>query len=102
QIPFAGYDPNTAFDWPETAPTIGSCKPGKYSGTFDGFYAAPLIAGIPVPIAGNVDLTLQETQDGEFFKLADGKIGGLVYGFIPFSSGLTGTLNCTTRKLEDG
>lgn len=101
-VPFAGYDATIKFDWPESVPTAGSCKPGKYSGTFTGWYAADLIAGFPVPIAGNVDLTLLQSDDGEFFKLADGKISGLVYGFIPFDSGLTGTLDCGTLKLVDG
>jgi hypothetical protein len=101
-LPFGGYDGTVKFDWPEAVPTAGSCKPGHYSGTFSGWYAADVIAGVPVPIAGNVDLTLLQSNDGEFFKLADGKISGLVYGFIPFSSGLTGTLNCTTLKLENG
>jgi hypothetical protein len=100
--PFAGYDPSVSFDWPEAVATAGSCKPGHYSGTFDGIYLSPVVAGFPVPIAGNVDLTLEQSEDGEFFKLADGKISGLVYGVIPFSSGLTGTLNCTTAKLEAG
>jgi len=96
------YDPTVTFDWPEAVATAGSCKAGKYSGTFDGLYLSPAAFGAPVPIAGNVDLVLQESQDGEFFKLADGKISGFVFGTIPFSSGLTGSLNCTTAKLEDG
>ncbi|HVU04284.1 MAG TPA: hypothetical protein VHE30_21145 [Polyangiaceae bacterium] len=96
------YDTTVQFDWPEAKATAGSCKPGHYSGTFTGLYVADIVAFFPVPIAGNVDLTLEQSQDGEFYKLADGKVSGLVYGFIPFSSGLTGTLNCTTAKLENG
>src|SRR6185503_9374812 len=46
--------------------------------------------------------TLEQSTDGEFFNVADGDISGLVYGFIPFSSGLTGSLNCKTLKLEKG
>lgn len=96
------YDPSVTFDWKETVPTAGSCKPGKYSGTFDGLYTSPAAANFPVPVSGAVDLTLEQSQDGEFFRLANGKMKGLVYGFIPFASDLTGTLDCTSLKLVDG
>ncbi|HEX7668407.1 MAG TPA: hypothetical protein VF395_02430 [Polyangiaceae bacterium] len=100
----SAYDPTIQFDWPEAKPTAGSCKPGHYSGTYTGNYVTAVYGGgiLPVAISGTVDLTLNQSQDGEFFALADGKISGLVYGIIPFSSGLTGTLNCTTLKLVNG
>jgi hypothetical protein len=100
-LPYGGYDSTISFDWPEVAATAGACKAGRYSGKFDGLYLAP-VAPIPVPIAGDVNLVLEQSQDGEFFTVADGNISGLVYGIIPFSSGLQGTLNCKTGRLEGG
>jgi hypothetical protein len=102
-IPFAGYDPNVVFDWPQATQT-GSCKAGHYHGSFTGIYS-PSIAfapGVPIPVAGDIDITLDESADGEFFSVSNGKISGLADLLFPFQADVKGTLNCTTGKFENG
>lgn len=105
----------------------GPCKGGHYSGTFAGLYTSHLTGiGIPIPVAGNVELTLnqQGTSDqtchpeGEIpvpcnnvFTLKDGTITGVAdeihlgdgaIGGFPYFCTMTGTLDCSTRKLDQG
>jgi hypothetical protein len=51
-------------------------------------------------VAGNVDLTLKESANGEFFEIAGGKVSGVADLLFPYEADITGRLNCTTRKLE--
>jgi len=100
--PFAGYDPTVTFDWPEATET-GSCKAGHYTGSFSGMYASGLtFVGVPIPVAGNMDLTLAESADGEFFTISGGKLSGVADGLFPFSADVSGTLDCTKAALVDG
>jgi hypothetical protein len=101
--PFGGYDPNVVFDWPEVAQT-GTCKGGKYLGSFEGIYSPGIafVPGVPVPVTGNIELTLSESADGEFFEIQNGKVSGLADLAFPFEAAVKGTLNCTTSKLELG
>jgi hypothetical protein len=97
------YDPSVTFSWPEGTKSIGSCKAGHYVGTFEGTYVSPAtFVGVPVPVSGDLDLTLTQSAKGEFFDIANGKMSGVADLVFPFSSGLVGTLNCTTAKLEGG
>ena len=104
----------------------GPCKGGKYEGTFAGLYTSHLTGvGIPIPVAGNVDLTLNQegssgttcTVAGEFqqcsnvFSLKDGVITGIAdalivgdaaVGGFPYFCTMTGTLECKEKKLIDG
>jgi hypothetical protein len=98
-------DPSIIFDWPVDNPTpaIG-CQSGLYTGTFDGFYSSYLTAvGVPLPVTGDVNLTLDESTNGEFFTISNGSVSGTADGFLAqYSCRITGTLNCTTKKLENG
>ncbi len=104
----------------------GPCKGGFYEGTFAGFYTSHLTGvGIPIPVAGNVELTLKQEGSsgtmckaaGEFqdcsnvFSLKDGTITGIAdaanigdaqVGGFPYFCTMTGTLECKEKKLVDG
>ena len=97
--------------------SAGPCKGGEYTGGFTGSYTSFLTGvGVPVPVAGNVDLTLDQagdagTQcqvDGEFqdcstvFTLQDGSITGVADGLFGYYCSMSGTLDCSKKKLVDG
>lgn len=99
----AAYDPTVKFDWPEATATSGSCKSGHYSGSFAGMYASGLtFVGVPIPVSGNLDLTLNQAASGEFFTVSGGKLSGVADGLFPFSADVSGTLDCAKGQLVDG
>ena len=105
----------------------GPCKGGHYAGSFTGSYTSHLTGiGIPIPVTGNVDMTLNQ-QGGadqtchpageipvpcnEVFTLSDGTVTGVAdavtvgdasSGGFPYFCTMTGTLDCSTKKLVDG
>jgi hypothetical protein len=103
----------------------GPCKGGFYEGTFAGSYTSHITGvGIPIPVQGNVELTLKQAGSsgqckagGEFqsctnvFTLKDGTITGIAdaanvgdaqVGGFPYFCTMTGTLECAEKKLVDG
>jgi hypothetical protein len=104
----------------------GPCKGGQYDGTFAGLYTSHLTGvGVPIPVAGNVDLTLDQAGSagtqcklaGEFedcsnvFTLQNGTITGIAdqaqigdagVGGFPYFCTMTGTLDCKGKKLVNG
>ena len=89
------------FEWPETAPGTGTCRAGHYQGDFVGLFASSMtVFPAPIPVAGNVDLTLAESANGEFFEITGGKVSGVADLLFPYQADIVGRLNCTTRKLE--
>ncbi len=97
-----GTGPSVTFDWPESQPGL-TCKPGHYLGTFAGAWAPSLIVfPAPIPVTGNVDLWLAESQSGEFLDIKDGKVSGVANGTFPYSADIEGRLNCKTLKIENG
>ncbi len=105
----------------------GPCKAGEYNGTFKGSYNTHLTGiGIPIPVTGNVDLTLHQAGtsgeqcmiEGELyekcsdvFTLQNGTITGVAdevhigdagVGGFPYFCTMTGTLDCKQDKLDDG
>lgn len=102
-LPFAGYDPTVSFDWPQATTSGGSCKAGHYHGSFVGIYSPGIaVAPVPIPVAGDIDLTLAKSQNGEFYDITDGKLSGVADLLFPFAADVHGTLNCTTLELEGG
>jgi hypothetical protein len=107
-----------------TAPS--DCKAGIYDGAFTGNYSSGLIAGIPLSVSGNVNLTLNQAGGamqmcmimGEGFEtcsnvftLAGGTITGVAnqsmigdaaFGGFPYFCTMTGTLDCAKKKLLNG
>jgi hypothetical protein len=95
------YDTSVTFDWPESQ-SSGTCQAGHYSGSFAGFYASTwTVVGAPIPVAGNLSLTLDQSADGEFFTISGGTLCGLADGLFPFSADISGTLDCKTGELVD-
>jgi hypothetical protein len=109
------------------ATNSGPCKGGHYSGTFLGLYTSHLTGvGVPIPVAGDVNMTLdqQGTADqtchvsgevpvpcNEVFTLKNGVIQGVAdalhigdaaVGGFPYFCTMTGTLDCSTKRLEKG
>ena len=92
--------PDIIFGWPETVPGL-KCKAGRYQGTFTGTYASSaVIIPLPIPVAGDIDLTLIQSANGEIFEITNGKLSGLANLVFPFSADLVGKLNCKTSKLD--
>ena len=92
--------PDITFGWPETVPGL-KCKAGRYQGTFTGTYASSAaIIPLPIPVAGDIDLTLIQSANGEIFEITNGKLSGLANLIFPFSADLVGKLNCKTSKLD--
>jgi hypothetical protein len=105
----------------------GPCKGGHYSGTFLGLYTSKLtVVGVPIPVAGNVDMTLNQKGGSDttcqvhgevpvpcdqVFTLQNGTITGVadgiqteagVVGGFPYYCSMTGTLDCATKRLDEG
>ncbi len=104
-----------------------ACKAGKYDGLFTGSYSSGLVAGIPLSVTGNVDLTLNQAGTpmmtcvvrGEGFESCSdvfpvsggsvtgvanqlGMIGDANIGGFPYYCTVTGTLDCAKKVLVDG
>jgi hypothetical protein len=96
----AGPKPDVTFDWPETVPGL-KCKPGRYQGTFTGTYASSAaVIPLPVPVSGDINLTLVQTANGEVLEITNGKLSGTADLVFPFSADLIGKLNCKVSKLD--
>jgi hypothetical protein len=92
--------PDIGFEWPETVPGL-KCRAGHYVGTFTGTYASSAaIIPLPIPVSGNVDLTLVQSANGEVFEITNGKLSGMANLVFPFSADLVGKLNCKVSKLD--
>jgi hypothetical protein len=108
-----------------TAPS--DCKAGNYGGAFTGSYSSGLIAGIPLSVMGDVNLTLNQAGDsntmcrveGEGFETCSnvftlsggtitgvankaGMIGDATIGGFPYFCTMTGTLDCAKKLLVNG
>jgi hypothetical protein len=94
-------DPNVTFEWTATLPGEGDCLPGRYMGTFSCEYY--FMATDPAPLAvvtGPVAITLEESQDGEFLEITDGKLEGVAQLIFGFRAELQGRLECATKRLD--
>ena len=92
--------PDVAFDWPETVPGL-KCKAGHYHGTFTGgFASSATVIPLPIPVAGDIDLTLVQSANGEVLEITNGKLSGTADLIFPFAADLVGKLNCKVSKLD--
>ncbi|MBM4364139.1 MAG: hypothetical protein FJ104_15775, partial [Deltaproteobacteria bacterium] len=72
-------------------------------GAFQGTYTISIGIPAPLPISGNIDMFLAESQNGEFFEVTDGQLAGIAntpIGPAPFSARIEGTLDCTTLRFD--
>ena len=92
-------DPSIMFDWDEaTGGKPVNCEPGHYVGTFKCDLATADLG--TAHISGPVELTLQQSKNGEFLEISDAHISGFALLFLNFQATLAGRLECTTRKLS--
>lgn len=90
--PDAGARPDASFEWSETLPGQGTCRAGRYSGSF----ACAASAGtVPVAIEGQISFTLGGSEEVQVLHVSEGTLGD-VYGF--FEAELAGELNCLTSQ----
>jgi hypothetical protein len=106
--------------------SAGPCKSGEYKGPFAGNYTSHLTSiGIPIPVKGSVDVTLavagsaqatcmlagEARPCNQLFSLQNGTITGVddainegdaSVGGFPYFCTMTGTLDCTNKKLVNG
>jgi hypothetical protein len=107
--------------------TASDCKAGHYQGSFDGSYSSGLIAGIPLTVTGDVNLTLNQAGGSgmmcmvagegfvmcsDVFTLSGGTITGtadqnmlgdaIAFGGYPYFCSMTGTIDCAKKKLVNG
>jgi hypothetical protein len=75
------------------------CLPGHYKGSFQGMYSFA-IAGYANkhPVSGAIVLDLLQSSNPEFLSISNGTLSGTADYIYPFTSTLTGTLDCTTNK----
>jgi len=93
----AGDD--VTFDWPESVPGRGECKPGTYQGTFQCTYTDPM-GGNPIPANGPITLKLVQSQNGEFLEVQDGLLDGTANVFFTFRANISGKLDCKTASFS--
>ena len=89
----AGSD--VTFDWPESMPGRGECRPGTYQGTFQCTYTDPM-GGNPIPVSGPITLRLVQSQNGEFLEVRDGLLDGNANLVFIFRANISGKLDCKT------
>jgi hypothetical protein len=95
----------------------GGCKAGHYTGSFNGVYSSFVtFIGLPLDVSGNVDLYVDESTNGEYYTISNGHVSGVASlfdggglfggdgggGGIPYSCDVVGTLNCKTKKIDNG
>jgi hypothetical protein len=92
------YDPGVKFDWPETTPMGGSCRPGTYSGTFECAVDYGLLG--KMPWSGVVTFTLAASSSGEFLEIKNGTLQVNAIGGPPLMADLSGKLDCSTNEFH--
>jgi hypothetical protein len=93
---------NALFLWKKTLPSLGgTCKAGRYSGVFTGFYNSPAMGAddvsfspVGIPVIGTVEFDLHQVGNGEYFEIKDGAMEGFALVVFPFRGDLVGKVNC--------
>jgi hypothetical protein len=92
------------FSWPEStsAGPATSCKAGHYVGTFECNYRAAGTpdSSAPFLVNGPVDMTLNQSQSGEFLEVSGGTLTGAAVLIISFTANVIGKLNCSTGMFD--
>ena len=90
---------DVGFDWPESVPGRGECKPGTYQGTFQCTYTDPM-GGNPFPSSGPITLKLVQSQNGEFLEVRDGLLDGTANAVFILRANISGQLDCKTASFS--
>lgn len=85
------------------APDAGvRCIPGTYSGSFSGEISA-LFGIIRIDISGTISIDITPpAASSDQLPIRNGKLDGKDSENNPIVATISGTLNCTTRRLENG
>jgi hypothetical protein len=96
-----GASSGVSFDWPESdGGKAQNCKAGHYVGTFSCTYQFAMTDGGGIPITGPVELTLSQSQDGEFLEVSGGTLDGHALIAIHFTADIHGKLDCSTGVFQ--
>lgn len=88
----------------DTGPPAPKCTAGKYAGMFAGSVFVELF-GIPlfeIRLMGNISLSAAAEQGTDRFTIGNGAITGQDGDGNAITATVTGSLNCTTGKVENG
>jgi hypothetical protein len=90
------------FDWPETDPSAPrNCKAGRYVGEFAcRLFIVATTGDGAFDVSGTIDMTLEQTPDGELLRIADGKFASAALAAIPMSADIVGELDCSASRFE--
>jgi hypothetical protein len=92
--PDPGLDPTVMFVWTETLPGQGTCRAGRYAGSFDCTVDETDFVGLPLSVSGQVAFSLEGSPEAQLLMITQGSIAGAV-----FSSGMMGSLDCLDQRL---
>lgn len=88
---------------------LKECRPGRYSGFFEGYYISYLAPGVsqyitstPTEDSSGLEFDLVEVSIGKSFEIQGGKLIGMTQTTapVPFEADIVGTLDCTTGLLN--
>lgn len=82
--------PDASFEWTETLPGQGTCRAGRYVGSFS---CAVTAGAVPVALEGQVSFTLRGSEETQVLEVTEGTLSDL-NGF--FHAGFEGSLDCLT------
>jgi hypothetical protein len=85
---------------PDAGTTSSRCKPGVYSGTFNG--SIQLIGLSLSTVTGTVRTELKSDDANAHLALRDARVVGVDQDGNPLTVELSGVINCESLQLEDG
>jgi len=89
--PDPGLDPTVTFAWTETLPGAGTCRGGRYAGSFT-CSADELL----VPITGEVTVLLSVDPEEQTLAIEEGSVKGAFF----LAPTIQGGIDCTSRAFE--
>jgi hypothetical protein len=97
--PDPGLDRRVRFDWKETLPGKGTCREGRYVGSFTCTLPPTGDAGTEsAPLSGQVAFTLAAVSEEQVLLISTGSVKDPIG--IVFSADLVGSLRCTDNVFE--
>ena len=94
------------FNWPESTGKgpATTCQAGHYVGTFQCNYRAAGTpdSSAPFLVNGPVEMTLNQSQSGEFLEVSGGTLNGAAVLLIAFTANVIGKLDCATGSFDGG
>jgi hypothetical protein len=93
--PDPGLDPTVVFEWKHSLPGQGTCRAGRYAGSFECTMQGPGIGEPAAMLSGAVSFTLTGSPEEPVLSISDGQISGAF-----FSSGMSGKLDCIGKQFS--